>query len=63
MAAVSEEATCAEALELIDREDLRILPVTDAFGCPIGTLSLSHLGGAFIPRASARCRCARSTPP
>jgi len=51
--AVREEATCAEALELIDREDLRMLPVTDVFGCPVGTLSLSHLGGAFIPRASA----------
>ena len=49
---VLEEATCAEALELIDREDLRMLPVTDAFGRPVGTLSLAHLGGAFIPRAS-----------
>jgi manganese-dependent inorganic pyrophosphatase len=50
--AVLEQATCAEALELIDRQDLRMLPVTDAFGRPVGTLSLAHLGGAFIPRAS-----------
>jgi len=50
--AVSEHATCAEALELIDREDLRMLPVTDAAGRAVGTLSLAHLGGAFIPRAS-----------
>jgi manganese-dependent inorganic pyrophosphatase len=50
--AVSNQATCAEALELIDRQDLRILPVVDAEGRAIGTLSLAHLGGAFIPRAS-----------
>jgi len=50
--AVLEEATYAEALELIDRQDLRMLPVTDVVGRPVGTLSLAHLGGAFIPRAS-----------
>jgi manganese-dependent inorganic pyrophosphatase len=49
---VSSQATCAEALELIDRQDLRILPVVDVVGRAIGTLSLAHLGGAFIPRAS-----------
>ena len=49
---VSQHVTCAEALELIDNEDLRMLPVTDALGHPVGTLSLAHLGGAFIPRAS-----------
>jgi manganese-dependent inorganic pyrophosphatase len=49
---VSSQATCAEALELIDRQDLRLLPVVDASGRAVGTLSLAHLGGAFIPRAS-----------
>jgi manganese-dependent inorganic pyrophosphatase len=50
--AVPENATCAEALELIDRNDIPLLPVTDARGRVIGTLSLPHLGGIFIPRVS-----------
>jgi len=48
--AVGMNSTCAEALELIDRHDIRILPVTDAAGQVLGTLSLPHLGGVFIPR-------------
>jgi manganese-dependent inorganic pyrophosphatase len=48
--AVPENATCAEALELIDRHDRALLPVTDAAGRVVGTLSLPHLGGIFIPR-------------
>ncbi len=50
--AVPETATCAEALEAIDRHDVRFLPVTSARGEPVGTLSLPHLGGIFIPRMS-----------
>jgi manganese-dependent inorganic pyrophosphatase len=50
--AVPENATCAEALELIDRHDIPLLPVTDAAGRVVGTLSLPHLGGIFIPRVS-----------
>jgi manganese-dependent inorganic pyrophosphatase len=49
---VPETATCAEALELIDRNWVDLLPVTDASGQVVGTLSLSHLGGIFIPRVS-----------
>jgi manganese-dependent inorganic pyrophosphatase len=49
---VTESATCAEALELIDHHQIRVLPVTDAKRRPIGTVSLAHLGGVFIPRAS-----------
>lgn len=50
VATVPETATCAEALELMDRGDLALLPVTDAAGRVVGTLSLPHLGGIFIPR-------------
>jgi manganese-dependent inorganic pyrophosphatase len=49
---VAENATCAEALELIDRHDIRLLPVTGEGGRVVGTLSLAHLGGIFIPRIS-----------
>jgi manganese-dependent inorganic pyrophosphatase len=49
---VSANATCAEALELIDQHDIRLLPVTDADRRVVGTISLAHLGGIFIPRAS-----------
>ncbi len=47
---VPENATCAEALELIDRHDIGLLPVVDAEGRVVGTISLPHLGGIFIPR-------------
>ncbi|HEY1792874.1 MAG TPA: putative manganese-dependent inorganic diphosphatase [Opitutaceae bacterium] len=49
---VPEDATCAEALELIDRHDIALLPVVDASRRVIGTLSLPRLGGIFIPRVS-----------
>src|SRR5688572_11572695 len=49
---VPENATCAEALELIDRHHIRVLPVTNTRRKPIGTVSLAHLGGVFIPRVS-----------
>ncbi len=49
---VAPNATCAEALELIDRNDIRLLPVTDASNHVVGTISLPHLGGLFIPRLS-----------
>jgi manganese-dependent inorganic pyrophosphatase len=52
VASVPENATCAEALELIDRHDFPLLPVTDSGGRVVGTLSLPHLGGVFIPRVS-----------
>jgi manganese-dependent inorganic pyrophosphatase len=49
---VPENATCAEALELIDRHDLRMLPVTSARSGLVGTVSLAALGGIFIPRVN-----------
>jgi manganese-dependent inorganic pyrophosphatase len=49
---VSEESTCAEALELIDRHGIRLLPVIDLNRRVKGTVSLSHLGGVLIPRMS-----------
>ena len=49
---VPETATCAEALELIDRHHIRVLPVTNSRRKPVGTVSLAHLGGIFIPRVS-----------
>src|SRR5687767_6076209 len=49
---VPENATCAEALELIDRHHIRVLPVINTRRKPVGTVSLAHLGGVFIPRVS-----------
>ena len=49
---VSEEATCAEALELIDRHNVSVLPVVNVSRRVVGTISLPHLGGVFIPRVS-----------
>ena len=49
---VPENATCAEALELIDRHDVGFLPVVSVGGKVVGTLSLPRLGGMFIPRVS-----------
>ena len=48
---VGENATCAEALELIDRHDIRLLPVTSPKRGIVGTVSLAALGSIFIPRA------------
>ncbi len=50
--AVDTGATCAEALDLLDRHNLRLLPVTGPGARVVGTVSLAHLGGIFIPRAS-----------
>lgn len=49
---VQDNATCAEALELIDRHHIRVLPITTAQRQPVGTVSVAHLGGVFIPRVS-----------
>jgi manganese-dependent inorganic pyrophosphatase len=48
---LDECATCAEALGIFDRHDIRVLPVT-AGNKIVGTVSLSTLGGVFIPRLS-----------
>jgi manganese-dependent inorganic pyrophosphatase len=49
---VTESSTCAEALELIDRHHIRVLPITNTRRKPVGTVSLAQLGGVFIPRIS-----------
>ena len=49
---IPENATCAEALELIDRHHVRVLPVTSARKGVVGVVSLAALGGVFIPRVS-----------
>lgn len=43
-------STCAEALELIERHDVRMLPVIAADGRVVGCTSIFQLGGFFIPR-------------
>ena len=48
---VTENATCAEALELIDRHDIRLLPVISPRRGIVGTVSLAALSSIFIPRA------------
>ncbi|MBI5767074.1 MAG: putative manganese-dependent inorganic diphosphatase [Verrucomicrobia bacterium] len=49
---ISENATCAEALELIDRHHIRVLPVTSGRNRLAGVVSLSALGSVFIPRVN-----------
>jgi manganese-dependent inorganic pyrophosphatase len=49
---VDQAATCAEALELIDEHDVRVLPVTAGDRRVIGSVSVFQLGGHFIPRLS-----------
>lgn len=47
---VPPTATCAEALEFIDRYDLRVLPVVDADRRLAGTVSVFTLGHFFLPK-------------
>ncbi|MFZ5494006.1 MAG: putative manganese-dependent inorganic diphosphatase [Verrucomicrobiota bacterium] len=48
--AVNLGATCAEALHLIDRHGLNVLPVVSSDNRATGTLTLAQLGHFFIPR-------------
>ncbi|HTJ78867.1 MAG TPA: putative manganese-dependent inorganic diphosphatase [Rariglobus sp.] len=50
---VRQNATCAEALELIDRHDVRVLPVVTDEHRVIGSVSIFQLGGFFVPRMDA----------
>jgi len=50
---VNQSATCAEALELIDRHDVRVLPVVTEENRVIGSVSVFQLGGFFVPRVNA----------
>ena len=47
---IPRDATCAEALELIQAHNIRILPVMDAGRRFIGTVSIFQLGGFFTPK-------------
>ena len=47
--AVSAEATCAEALELLEEHGIRVLPVVDGDRRVIGTISILQLGRFFTP--------------
>jgi manganese-dependent inorganic pyrophosphatase len=46
---VGPNATCAEALELIDQHDVRALPVVGEDNGLLGTISIFQLGGFFLP--------------
>jgi manganese-dependent inorganic pyrophosphatase len=50
---VNQDATCAEALELIDEHDVRILPVVASDQRLVGTVSIFQLGGFFVPNVRA----------
>ncbi len=50
---IPQEATCAEALELIDEHDVRVLPVLTPDQRVIGTVSIFQLGGFFVPKVRA----------
>ncbi|HTB81573.1 MAG TPA: putative manganese-dependent inorganic diphosphatase [Opitutaceae bacterium] len=47
---IAESATCAEALELIDRHTISVLPITAAGQRVLGTVTLTQLGSFFLPR-------------
>ncbi|MBN2068950.1 MAG: putative manganese-dependent inorganic diphosphatase [Opitutales bacterium] len=47
-------STCAEALELMDRYDVRALPVVDEAMHPVGHISIFQLGEFFIPKPSEK---------
>ena len=49
---LSKDSTCAEALELIDKYDVRALPVVDENGHLEGLISIFQLGEFFIPKPS-----------
>lgn len=49
---VNEDSTCAQALELIDKYDVRALPVVKDDGHIQGLLSFFQLGEFFIPKPS-----------
>lgn len=48
--AVTEDATCAEALQLLDQHAISFLPVISARKRALGSVSLASLGHFFIPR-------------
>lgn len=47
---VHSGAICSDALDLIDRHDVRLLPVVDGSDRLVGTISIFDLGDHFIPK-------------
>lgn len=47
---IDMDSTCAEALELIDRHDVRALPIVDKDNHLHGQVSIFNLGEFFIPK-------------
>jgi len=50
---IPQGATCAEALELIDQHDVRVLPVLTRDRRVLGMVSVFQLGGHFVPKLKA----------
>lgn len=48
--AISENSTCAEALEMIEKNNIRILPVVGSDNKLIGSVSVFQLGTYFAPK-------------
>ncbi len=48
--AVPDDATCAEALQLLDKHHITVLPVLSQKKKVVGTMTLARLGHFFIPR-------------
>ena len=48
--AVTNDATCAEALHLLDEHQITVLPVISARKRVLGSVTLAQLGHFFIPR-------------
>ncbi len=47
---ITPRHSCAEALELIDRHDVNVLPVVDADNVLLGSVSVFDLGDHFVPK-------------
>jgi manganese-dependent inorganic pyrophosphatase len=56
---ITKDSTCAEALEIIDEYDVRMLPVIDAEGRLEGVISIFQLGEFFIPKPNDSRRMRR----
>ncbi|MDB6113604.1 MAG: Cobalt-dependent inorganic pyrophosphatase [Lacunisphaera sp.] len=48
--AVTADATCAEALQLLDRHNITVLPVVSDQNRVVGSVTMAQLGHFFIPR-------------
>ncbi|MFI5382238.1 MAG: CBS domain-containing protein, partial [Tepidisphaerales bacterium] len=49
---VTDAATCAEALEMMDRHGVSVLPVTTVDRQVTGTVSLAQMGSFFVPHVN-----------